>query len=44
MARLVHQLVMALREKPSRFGYVLGILVLTASYLRWRTCCQRPTT
>jgi hypothetical protein len=29
MARLVHQLVMALREKPSRFGYVLGILVLT---------------
>jgi hypothetical protein len=29
MARLVNQLVVALREKPSRFGYVLGILVLS---------------
>jgi hypothetical protein len=28
MARLVHQLVEALREKPMRFGYVLGALVL----------------
>ena len=33
MARLVHQLtnqlVIALREKPSRFGYVLGVLVVS---------------
>jgi hypothetical protein len=29
MARLVNQLVVALREKPSRFGYVVGILVLS---------------
>jgi len=29
MASLVNQVVVALREKPSRFGYVLGILVLS---------------
>jgi hypothetical protein len=29
MGRLVNQLVAALREKPSRFGYVLMALVLT---------------
>ena len=29
MASLVHQLVAALREKPSRFGYVLMVLVLS---------------
>jgi hypothetical protein len=29
MARLVNQLLVALREKPSRFGYVLMALVLT---------------
>jgi len=29
MARLVNQVVVALREKPSRFGYVLGILLLS---------------
>jgi hypothetical protein len=29
MARLVNQLVVALREKPSRFGYVLCVLVLS---------------
>jgi len=29
MARLVNQLVAALREKPSRFGYVLMALVLS---------------
>lgn len=29
MARLVVQLVGALREKPARFGYVLMVLVLT---------------
>ena len=29
MARLVNQLVVALRDKPSRCGYVLGILVLS---------------
>jgi hypothetical protein len=29
MGRLVNQLVVALREKPSRFGYVLMALVLT---------------
>ena len=28
MARLANQLVVALREKPIRFGYVLGALVL----------------
>jgi hypothetical protein len=29
MASLVHQLVVALREKPMRFGYVLMALVLS---------------
>jgi hypothetical protein len=29
MTRLVNQLLVALREKPSRFGYVLMALVLT---------------
>ena len=29
MASLVNQLVVALREKPSRFGYVLIALVLS---------------
>jgi hypothetical protein len=29
MARLVNQLVVALREKPYRFGYVLCVLVLS---------------
>jgi len=29
MARLMNQLVTALREKPSRFGYVLMALVLS---------------
>jgi hypothetical protein len=29
MARLVNQLVVALREKPMRFGYVLCVLVLS---------------
>jgi hypothetical protein len=29
MASLVNQVVVALREKPMRFGYVLAILVLS---------------
>jgi hypothetical protein len=29
MARLLNQLVEALRDKPSRFGYVLMALILT---------------
>jgi hypothetical protein len=29
MASLVNQLLVALREKPSRFGYVLAVLVLS---------------
>jgi hypothetical protein len=29
MARLVNQVVVALREKPMRFGYVLAVLVLS---------------
>lgn len=29
MANLVGQLVAALREKPSRFGYVLAVLVVS---------------
>jgi hypothetical protein len=29
MARLLNQLVVALRDKPSRFGYVLMALVVT---------------
>ena len=29
MASLVNQLVVALREKPMRFGYVLCVLVLS---------------
>jgi hypothetical protein len=29
MARLLNQLVAALRDKPARFGYVLMALVLT---------------
>ena len=29
MARLVNQMVVALREKPIRFGYVLCVLVLS---------------
>jgi hypothetical protein len=29
MARLVNQMVVALREKPMRFGYVLAVMVLT---------------
>lgn len=29
MASLVHQLITALRDKPSRFGYVVMALVLT---------------
>ena len=28
MAKLVHQLLVALREKPMRCGYLLGALVL----------------
>ncbi|MGJ7915684.1 hypothetical protein ACI48D_09445 [Massilia sp. LXY-6] len=29
MVRLVNQLLVALREKPWRFGYVLGVLLLS---------------
>ncbi len=29
MARLVNQMVVALREKPMRFGYVLAVMVLS---------------
>ena len=29
MASLVNQLLVALREKPSRFGYVLAVLALS---------------
>jgi hypothetical protein len=42
MARLVNQL-LALREKPSRFGYVLGILVLSVVVFTLADFLPRPT-